>query len=335
VTAGGAAAQPLLEVEGLSVSFPQDGGRVRVVDEVGFGVGAGEALALVGESGSGKTLTALALLRLVPRPGRIDGGAIRLEGRDLLPLGVSEMRRVRGSRLAMIFQEPMTSLNPVMTAGAQVVEAIRLHERTTAGEARRRSLSLFEQVGIPDPEARFDAFPHQLSGGMKQRIMIAMALALRPRLLVADEPTTALDVTIQAQILELMRGLRSEFGTAILLITHDLGVVNEVSDRVAVMYAGRLVEQGSREEVLGAPRHPYTRGLLRSMPSRVRPGEPLHEIPGVVPSASEWPGGCRFRTRCERAFDPCAARDPEPVRVGPSHVVACHAVERELVGEPT
>ena len=318
----------VLEVEGLAVSFPQEKGRVRVVDGVDLVIAPGEAVALVGESGCGKSVTALSVLRLVPKPGRVEAGRIRLEGRDVLALPVPEMRALRGRHAAMIFQEPMTSLNPVMTVGAQVVEAIRLHERTGAGEARRRALGLFEEVGIPDPAARFDAFPHQLSGGMKQRVMIAMALSMKPRLLIADEPTTALDVTIQAQILELMRGLRERLGTSILLITHDLGVVNELADRVCVMYAGRVVEQGARAEVLGAARHPYAQGLLRSMPSRARPGERLREIPGVVPSAGAWPSGCPFRTRCDRAFEPCVTEPPE-TRLGPTHSAFCFATARE------
>ena len=319
----------VLEVQDLAVSFPQEGGRACVVDGIQLEIGSGEVVALVGESGCGKSMTALAILRLVPRPGRVERGSIRLEGRDLLSLPVTQMRALRGGHAAMIFQEPMTSLNPVMNAGSQVVEAIRLHERVSASGAKRRALELFEQVGIPDPEARFDAYPHQLSGGMKQRVMIAMALAMRPRLLIADEPTTALDVTIQAQILDLMRQLRAELGTAILLITHDLGVVNELADRVSVMYAGRLAEEGEREEILGAPRHPYTQGLLRSMPARARHAERLAEIPGIVPSVGEWPSGCRFRTRCERAFALCAEADPGPVRLGASQTAYCHAVARE------
>ena len=321
---------PVLEVRDLAVSFPGDGaGRACVVDGIDLEIGRGEVLALVGESGCGKSVTALAILRLVPRPGRIERGTMRLEGRDLLALPVAEMRALRGHHAAMIFQEPMTSLNPVVTVGAQVVEAIHLHERTSAEQSRQRTLALFEEVGIPDAAARFEAYPHQLSGGMKQRVMIAMALAMRPRLLIADEPTTALDVTIQAQILDLVRQLQAELGTAILLITHDLGVVNELADRVSVMYAGRLAECGDRTQILGAPRHPYTQGLLRSMPACARRGERLVEIPGVVPSAGSWPSGCRFRTRCERAFDLCAKADPGPVRLGATHTAWCHAVARD------
>jgi oligopeptide/dipeptide ABC transporter ATP-binding protein len=239
------------------------------------------------------------------------------------------MRRVRGAEIAMIFQEPATSLNPVQTAGAQVVEAITLHERVAHREGRRRALALFEQVGIPDPPARFEAYPHQLSGGLKQRVMIAIALAARPQLLIADEPTTALDVTIQAQILELLAGLARETGTAILLITHDLGVVNQLADRVAVMYAGRIVEEGTRTAVLGAPRHPYTQGLLRSMPSRALPGERLAEIPGVVPAPDAWPPGCRFEGRCAIAMEVCRAREPERTLLGAGAALRCHAVAAE------
>ena len=320
---------PLLEVEGLRTTFPAAGGRVAVVDDVSFQVEAGEVLALVGESGCGKSMTAFSILRLVPKPGRIEG-RITLDGKDVLSLSVSEMRAVRGSTAAMIFQEPMTSLNPVHTVGRQVVEAIRLHERITEEGARRRVLELFERVRIPDAENRLDAFPHELSGGLKQRVMIAMALAMRPRLLIADEPTTALDVTIQAQILELMRELQREMGTAILLITHDLGVVNELSDRIAVMYAAKLVERADRVRLLQDARHPYTQGLLRSIPSLARAGERLHEIEGVVPRPSEFPPGCRFCTRCPRVEDTCRSELPAPFEVAPGHSLSCHVVAREV-----
>jgi oligopeptide/dipeptide ABC transporter ATP-binding protein len=321
--------EPVLSVRGLRTTFPLDGGPVAVVDGVSFDVAAGEVLALVGESGCGKSVTALSLLRLVPRPGRVAAGSVRLCGKDVLSLGVREMRRVRGHDAAMIFQEPMTSLNPVLPVGAQVVEAIRLHERVSAAEARRRTLALFESVGIPDAAERLDAYPHQLSGGLKQRVMIAMALALRPKLLVADEPTTALDVTIQAQILELMRALQRELGTAILLITHDLGVVNELADRIAVMYAGRIVEEGTREEILGHAAHPYAQGLLRAIPSLGRRGERLAEIPGVVPSPREWPHGCPFATRCPRVLPVCAEAMPGATRLSATHAARCHAVAGE------
>ena len=317
----------VLRVEDLVTSFPGSEGRVAVVDGVGFEISEGEVLSLVGESGCGKSMTALSILRLVPRPGRVSRGRISLCGHDVLSRSVAEMRALRGSVASMIFQEPMTSLNPVQTVGSQVVEAIRLHERVDAGEARRRVVALFEQVGIPDPSARFDAHPHELSGGLKQRVMIAMALSMRPRLLIADEPTTALDVTIQAQILELMRELQRDLGTAILLITHDLGVVNELADRIAVMYAGRIAEEGTREEVLGAPLHPYTQGLLRSIPSLARAGEPLYEIAGVVPSPGSWPAGCRFATRCDRVLPRCHDEVPARVVRSRTHAARCHVVE--------
>jgi oligopeptide/dipeptide ABC transporter ATP-binding protein len=319
----------VLRVDGLVTSFPADGGRLRAVDGVGFAIAPREVLALVGESGCGKSVTALSILRLVPRPGRIEAGRIELAGRDVLSLPVPEMRRLRGREAAMIFQEPMTSLNPVQTVGDQVVEAIRLHESVSRRAARARVVELFESVRIPDPVDRLDAHPHQLSGGLKQRVMIAMALALHPRLLIADEPTTALDVTIQAQILELLRELQREFETAILLITHDVGVVNELADRIAVMYAGQIVEAGTREQVLAQARHPYTQGLLRSIPSLARRGERLAEIPGVVPSPDAWPVGCRFSTRCPLVVDVCRERLPELVGLHDGRRARCHVVTAE------
>jgi oligopeptide/dipeptide ABC transporter ATP-binding protein len=324
-----AAGAPALRVEGLRVTFPSERGRVPVVDGVSLAIERGEVLALVGESGCGKSMTAFAAMRLVPKPGRIEG-TIEIDGRDITQLPVPEMRAVRGRRIGMIFQEPMTSLSPVLRVGDQVVEAIRLHERISKGEARGRTIALFERVRIPDAAERFDAYPHQLSGGLKQRVMIAMALATRPHVLIADEPTTALDVTIQAQVLELMRELQRELGTAILLITHDLGVVNELADRVAVMYAGRIVESGARVDVLAGPRHPYTQGLLKSMPGLARPGEPLHEIPGVVPPPDQWPTGCRFATRCPRVLAHCADQAPAATPLGEGHWAACFAVAQEL-----
>jgi peptide/nickel transport system ATP-binding protein/oligopeptide transport system ATP-binding protein len=323
----------VLEVRGLTTSFPAEGRRVRVVEDIDLELERGEVLALVGESGSGKSVTALSILRLVPKPGRVERGRVVLEGREIQDLPVPEMRGVRGSQIAMIFQEPMTSLNPVTRVGDQVVEAIRLHESLSAAEARRRTVELFDRVGIADPADRVDAYPHELSGGLKQRVMIAMALSTRPRVLIADEPTTALDVTIQAQILELLREVRERFGTAILLITHDLGVVNELADRVSVMYAGRIVEEGTREQVLGDPLHPYTRALLRSIPALARRGEPLAEIPGTVPTAGQWPTGCRFWPRCDRVMEVCRAREPARTRAPEGRAALCFAVERDLAGE--
>jgi oligopeptide/dipeptide ABC transporter ATP-binding protein len=321
---------PLLEIDRLAVSFPVEGGRVRVVDRVQLALAPGETLALVGESGCGKSITALAIMRLVPRPGLIETESrIRFAGRDLLSLPVTEMRNVRGGKIGMIFQEPMTSLNPVTTAGAQVGEAIRLHARVPAGEARRRTVELFQTVGIPDPEMRVDAYPHQLSGGLKQRVMIAMAMAMQPRLLICDEPTTALDATIRAQILELIRSLAATTGAAVLLITHDFGVVNTVADRVAVMYAGEIVEEGAREELLSRPRHPYTQGLLRSIPRPETRGNRLDEIEGTVPRPGQWPAACRFHPRCPHAFDRCRSDAPVRTGVSPTQAAWCHLVERE------
>jgi len=297
-----------------------------VVDGVSLTVDTGEVVALVGESGCGKSMTALSILRLVPPPGRIAGGRITLAGEDVLALPAVAMRHVRGKRVAMIFQEPGTSLNPVLTVGAQVVEAIRLHEHVSRAAARARVVALFEQVGIPDPGERIDVYPHQLSGGMKQRVMIAMALAARPQLLIADEPTTALDVTIQAQILELLDRLRRELGMAVLLISHDFGIVNTLADRVAVMYAGQIVERGTRTDLLGGARHPYTVGLLRAMPARAVRGTRLADIPGVVPSPSQRPAGCRFSTRCPVAYGPCATVDPDWTTLTATHATRCHAV---------
>jgi oligopeptide/dipeptide ABC transporter ATP-binding protein len=321
--------EAVLSVRRLRTTFPGPKGRIPVVDDSSFDVAAGEVLALVGESGCGKSMTALSLLRLVPRPGQIEAERLRVCERDVLELPVASMRALRGAQAAMIFQEPMTSLNPVQSAGQQVIEAIRLHENIGRRAARKRVIELFDRVGIPDPSDRVDAFPHQLSGGLKQRVMIAMALALQPRLLIADEPTTALDVTIQAQILELMRDLQRDLGTAILLITHDLGVVNELADRIAVMYAGRIVEVGTRTEVLANPRHPYTQGLLRSIPSRTPPGERLQEIPGVVPSPNEWPSGCRFSTRCPLVMPRCREEVPEAVQLSDTRLTCCHVVAEE------
>jgi oligopeptide/dipeptide ABC transporter ATP-binding protein len=321
--------EPVLSVRRLCTTFPGAEGRIPVVDGSSFDVSAGEVLALVGESGCGKSMTALSALRLVPPPGRIEAERLRVCGREVLDLPIASMRALRGDQAAMIFQEPMTSLNPVQSAGAQVIEAIRLHEKVGRRAARKRVVELFDRVGIPDPSERVDAYPHQLSGGLKQRVMIAMALALRPRLLIADEPTTALDVTIQAQILELLRELQRELGTAILLITHDLGVVNELADRIAVMYAGRIVEEGTRSEVLGEARHPYTEGLLRSIPSRARPGRRLEEISGVVPSPDKWPPGCRFSTRCPRVLPHCRTDVPEAVRLSDTRLTRCHVVAAE------
>ena len=297
-----------------------------------FEVAQGEVLALVGESGCGKSVTALSLLRLVPKPGRIESGSIRIAGREVLSLPVSELRRVRGREAAMIFQEPMTSLSPVLTVGAQVVEALRLHERLGGGAGAPAHARAVRAGAASRTRTRAStAIPHQLSGGLKQRVMIAMALALRPRLLIADEPTTALDVTIQAQILELMRDLQRELGTAILLITHDLGVVNELADRIAVMYAGRLVEEGTREQVLGDARHPYTRGLLRAVPSLGRRGRAARRDRGGGAHAAGAARRAAASRRAARSRLPrCATDPPGDTQVAPGHVARCHVVAQEL-----
>jgi peptide/nickel transport system ATP-binding protein len=321
----------LLTVERLAITFPTEAGRTPVVDRVALSIAAGETLALVGESGCGKSITALAIMRLVPRPGRVaPDSRIAFEGRDLLALPVPEMRKVRGSRIGMIFQEPMTSLNPVTTVGEQVMEAVLLHAKVSRAEARRRVVDMFATVGIPAPDRRFDAYPHELSGGLKQRVMIAMAMVMRPHLLIADEPTTALDATIRAQILDLIRDLAATTGTAVLLITHDFGVVNEVADRVAVMYAGQIVEEGTRVELLGRPRHPYTQGLLKSIPRPEARGTRLNEIKGVVPRPGKWPAGCRFHTRCPLVFDRCRSEEPARTSVSATQAVWCHLAEQEM-----
>jgi len=321
---------PIIQVTDLALEFQSHRGTVHALNGISLEVREGEIVGLVGESGCGKSVTALAIMRLVPRPGLIEPDSrIRFDGRDLLSLPVPEMRALRGGKIGMIFQEPMTSLNPVATVGRQVEEAILLHARVSAAEARRRAIEMFGMVGIPDPEMRIDAYPHQLSGGLKQRVMIAMAMVMRPRLLICDEPTTALDATIRAQILELIRNLAATTGTAVLIITHDFGVVNVVADRVAVMYAGQIVEEGTREELLARPRHPYTQGLLRSIPRPEARGSRLEEIKGVVPRPGQWPAACRFHPRCPHAFDRCRRETPGRTRVSPTQGAWCHLVEQE------
>ncbi|MGE0442321.1 MAG: ABC transporter ATP-binding protein [Gemmatimonadales bacterium] len=302
---------PLLEVDNLRVSFPKGPGISRPVDGVSFAVHRGERVALVGESGSGKSLTSLALLRLVPEPGRIEpGSAIRIDGTDVMGLEGEALRAIRGGRIGLVFQDPMTSLNPVLTVGYQIREALTAHRSLPRAEARDRTIALIDEVGIPDPAGRYGAYPHELSGGLRQRVMIAIALAGEPDLLVADEPTTALDVTVQAQILELIDRLREKRGMAVLLITHDLGVVAGRTDRVMVMYAGQLVETAPTRSLFAAPAHPYTRGLLQSMPRLTGPIGRLASIPGSVPQPTAWPMGCRFHPRCPVTIDRCAAEVP-------------------------
>jgi peptide/nickel transport system ATP-binding protein len=314
---------PLLEVDDLSVRFESDEGSVHAVDRVSFSLEAGEVLAMVGESGCGKSVTAMSLLRLLPRSARLSGAA-RFEGRDLLAADEASLRKVRGREISFVFQEPMTSLNPVFTVGRQVGEVLRHHLGLSRAEARDRTLELLELVGIPAPGRRIDEYPHQLSGGMRQRVMIAMAIACNPKVLIADEPTTALDVTIQAGILDLMRDIRQRLGTAIILITHDLGVVADVADRVMVMYAGRKVEEAPARELFADPQHPYTTGLLAALPRSGRRSidEPLQEIPGVVPSLAQLPDACAFAPRCPRADDECR-KVPRLEPVGPAHRAAC------------
>ncbi|MDX1566913.1 MAG: ABC transporter ATP-binding protein [Longimicrobiales bacterium] len=302
---------PLLVVDDLRTSFSTPAGEARAVDGVSFEVRKGETLGVVGESGCGKTVTALSVLGLVDRPGRIlEGSSVRFRGEELVGARARRLREIRGGDVAMIFQEPMTSLNPVYTVGDQILETLRLHVGLKGAEGRQRAVELLGEVGIPDPDRRVDAHPHELSGGMRQRVMIAMALAGDPDLLIADEPTTALDVTIQAQILAILDRLRRERGMAMILITHDLAVVAEVCDRVAVMYAGQVVEEGSVDRIFRDPVHPYTRGLLASLPrlgSRIRR---LRPIPGQVPPATDWPAGCRFRDRCPHAWSRCLEHPP-------------------------
>jgi len=300
---------------------------------VAFSVRRGETLGLVGESGCGKSMTALAMMRLIPTPpGRITSGRVALEGRDLLTLDEAEMRQYRGNRISMIFQEPMTSLNPVFTIGDQIAEAVMLHRRVPRRTALERARELLEQVGIPEPGRRLREYPHRLSGGMRQRAMIAMALACEPRLLIADEPTTALDVTIQAQILDLIDELKTRTDMAVLLITHDLGVVARHSQHVAVMYAGRVVEQAPTVELFREPRHPYTRGLLGSIPAPGRAAERLTEIPGMVPSLADMPPGCAFAPRCPLAQARCGAAAPALTASGASRSVACFVAAEESAG---
>ena len=314
-----ALAPPLLSVRGLTTSF----GGAPVVDGVSFDLMPGEVLGIVGESGSGKSVAALSILRLLSPPGRIEAGTIRFEGEDLLAKSEAQMRRIRGDRISMIFQEPMTSLNPVFTIGDQIGETLREHQRLGRRESRRRAVELLGMVEIAAAERRLDDYPHQMSGGMRQRVMIAMALACQPRLLIADEPTTALDVTIQAQILDLLRELQRELAMAVILITHDLGVIAEFARRVIVFYAARAVERGPVGPVFRAPLHPYTEGLLRSVPRLDADDDRLQAIEGMVASPLDPPPGCRFHPRCRHARAPCAAIEPKLVALAPDHDAAC------------
>ena len=325
---------PVLEVSGLTTVFHTRRGLVRAVQDVSFSVNAGETLAIVGESGCGKTITALSLMRLIPRPpGEITAGSVKIGGRDLMQVDEATMRKMRGSEIAMIFQEPMTALNPLLTIGRQISEMVMMHENLSRRAARDRAVEMLQHVRIPEPERRAREYPHQMSGGMRQRAMIAMALACKPKVLVADEPTTALDVTIQAQILDLIGDLQREFGTAVVLITHDLGVVAETAKRVVVMYAGRKVEEAPVADIFNGPLHPYMRGLLASIPRvgsarglNVSPDERLQEIPGIVPPLNELPIGCAFNPRCLQSDDRCRATIPPFELKQPDHFATCFQV---------
>ena len=323
--------QPVLQVRGLSTVFETPRGRITAVADMDLTVHAGETVAVVGESGSGKSAFAYSIIRLVQAPGKVVGGHVVLGGRDILPLDEAAMRDIRGREMAMVFQEPSTSLNPLMPVGVQIAEAILLHEKgVTRTQARARTLDLLRLVGIPAPERRLDEYPHQLSGGMRQRIVIAIALACRPALLLADEPTTALDVTVQAQVLDLIDGLKAELGMGVVLITHDLGLVADHAQRVAVVYAGRKVEEGPVEAVLSDPAHPYTRALLACRPDPWQDvSEPLVEIPGVVPPPLALPPGCAFAPRCTRAEPACSETRPALDPIGPGRQVACLVASRE------
>ena len=316
----------LLEIKGLQTHFHTEDGIVRAVDGIDLTIHAGETLALVGESGCGKSVTALSILQLVAQPGRIENGQIIFEGRNLLDLEENQMQDIRGNRISLIFQEPMTSLNPVYRIGTQVAEVVRLHHRQKRVEADRRAVEMLTKVGIPDPVRRMQEYPHQMSGGMRQRVMIAMALACNPALIIADEPTTALDVTIQAQILGLMNNLKERFGTSILLITHDLGVVAEMAQSVAVMYAGQIIEYAPVEALFSSPKHPYTLGLMASIPSfddPIPPDRMLNTIPGIVPGLIDLPPGCKFAGRCSRFTSECEQGTVPLIDTGFGHLARC------------
>ncbi|MBV0892652.1 ABC transporter ATP-binding protein [Paracoccus sp. Z118] len=325
--------EPVLDIRNLKVDFATRNGVAHVLDDISFTVEPGELLGIVGESGCGKSMTALSILGLIPSPpGKIVGGSINFQGRDLTKLSQAEMRKIRGGDIAMIFQEPMTSLNPVFTCGEQIAEAVRLHQGVSPKAARARAVEMLRAVGIPEPEMRADAYPHQLSGGMRQRVMIAMALSCEPKLLIADEPTTALDVTVQAQIFGLLDDLRRRTGTAIILITHDMGAIAEMADKVAVMYAGRVIERGPADAVLDDPGHPYTRGLLASIPRiDADPDADLPEIPGIVPALTDLGRGCAFEPRCKLAVDRCRLAQPPHFPMSSDHSAACIHLEGRVI----
>jgi len=327
---------PLLSIRDLHTSFYTESGIARAVDGVSFDIGAGETLGIVGESGCGKSVTALSILRLIQPPGRIESGSvIEFDGKNLVTLDDADIRDIRGNRISMIFQEPMSALNPVFTVGDQVAEVARVHAGMSRRDAWERAVEMLELTGMPDAEARARQYPHQLSGGMRQRVLIAMALMMKPALVIADEPTTALDVTIQAQILDLLLDLQKKIGTSILMITHDLGVIAETASRVIVMYAGEVVEQAEVDELFAKPHHPYTEGLMHSMPHIGHDQERLNVIPGTVPAPTEWPSGCRFRERCPYSWDLCEGDHPPLYQIGSGHVSRCHlAMEPERRNNP-
>ena len=325
---------PLLRLDRVRTAFPVPGGReAAAVDEVSFEIRRGETLGLVGESGSGKSMTALSIIRLVPPPGRITSGRIELDGKNLLDLDERAMRKVRGRRIGFVFQEPTAALNPVLTIGSQIAETVAAHDLGRGAKARARAIELLEAVRVPDPVRRAREYPHQLSGGLKQRAMMALALAASPDLVIADEPTTALDATVQAEVLDLFREMKRTFNLSLLLITHDLGIVAEMADRVAVMYAGRIVEQAPVARIFETPAHPYTRGLLSCIPGR-QPGPRLAAIPGMVPALGQLPSGCAFAPRCDRRFDPCDTRPPDITVVEPGHETRCYLHQASAVPAP-
>ena len=321
----------LLEIKNLKTHFFTHEGTVKAVDGVSFKINQGETLGIVGESGSGKSVTALSVMRLIPHPpGKIVGGEIYFEGKDLLKLDDKEIRKMRGKKISMIFQEPMTSLDPVFTIGHEIGEVIQLHQGLSNEEARKKSIEILKVVGMPDVEKRIDNYPHELSGGMRQRVMIAMALSCNPTLLIADEPTTALDVTIQAQILRLINDLKDKFGASVMLITHDLGVIAEMCDNVAVMYAGNIVEYTDVYTLFNNPLHPYTKGLSKSMPRMNVEAEHLDAIPGMVPNLLDLPSGCPFHPRCDLSFKKCVEEMPELIEIENSHLVRCHLIKKTV-----
>ena len=318
----------LLQVKDLRTYFHTEDGIVKAVDGVTFDVYSGETLGIVGESGCGKSVTSLSVMRLLDEKGEIAGGEIIFEGKNVMAIPESQMMKIRGNDMAMIFQEPMTALNPVFTIGFQIMEAILLHQDVNKEQARKMAIDMLRKVGIPEPEKRVDEYPHELSGGMRQRAMIAMALSCNPKLLFADEPTTALDVTIQAQILELMKSLQEQYGMALVMITHDLGVIAEMAQRVVVMYAGKVVEYAEVHTLFKKPRHPYTWGLMNAIPKLDEDREVLYNIPGVVPDPLDFPDGCRFNTRCPLATDKCRKEEPPLVEVDENHTSACWYVDK-------